>query len=102
MRIKKDDEVMVIKGRDRGKRGTVQQADPDHQRVLVDGVQIVKRHLKAQGMRAAEIIEKESFVPVSNVALICPHCQSPARVIKSTLGDGSKGRSCKRCKEVIE
>ena len=47
-------------------------------------------------------LEKESFISVSNVALICPHCQSPARVIKSTLGDGSKGRSCKRCKEVIE
>ena len=48
MRIKKDDEVIVIKGRDRGKRGTVQQADPHKQRVLVDGVQVVKRHLKAQ------------------------------------------------------
>lgn len=102
MRIKKDDEVIVIKGRDRGKRGTVQQADPQKQRVLVDGVQVVKRHLKAQGMRAAEIIEKESFIPVSNVALICPHCQNPARVNKSTLDDGTKGRSCKRCKEVIE
>ena len=56
MRIKKDDEVIVIKGRDRGKRGTVQQADPNNERVLVDGVQVVKRHLKAQGMRAAEII----------------------------------------------
>jgi len=102
MRIKKDDEVMVIKGRDRGKRGTVQEADPNKERVLVDGVQVVKRHLKAQGMRSAEIIEKESFIPVSNVALVCPHCQSPVRVTKSTLPDGSKGRSCKRCKEVIE
>lgn len=102
MRIKKEDQVLITKGRDRGKQGVVQQVDIKKERVLVDGVNIVKRHMKAQGMRAAEIIEKEASVPVSNVALVCPHCLKPARVSKNTLGDGSKGRLCKKCQEVIE
>ena len=63
---------------------------------------MVKRHMRAQGMRAAEIIEKEMSVSVDNVMLICTHCQAATKVGVKTLGDGSRARVCKKCQEVIE
>lgn len=102
MKIKKNDNVLVIKGKDKGRQGPVQTVYPSSAKVLVEGINIVKRHRKAQGMAAAEIIEKELPVTVANVMLICPHCQKPVKVSNSTLGDGSKARICKVCEEVIE
>ncbi len=102
MRIKKSDLVLVTKGKDRGKQGTVQQTIASKRRVVVEGVGMVKRHMRAQGMRAAEIIEKEMSVPVDNVMLICTHCQAATKVGVKTLGDGSRARVCKKCQEVIE
>ena len=102
MRIKKSDLVLVTKGKDRGKQGTVQQTIASKRRVVVEGVGMVKRHMSAQGMRAAEIIEKEMSVSVDNVMLICTHCQAATKVGVKTLGDGSRARVCKKCQEVIE
>ena len=102
MRIKKNDLVLVTKGKDRGKQGTVQQTIASKRRVVVEGVGMVKRHMRAQGMRAAEIIEKEMSVSVDNVMLICTHCQAATKVGVKTLGDGSRARVCKKCQEVIE
>ena len=102
MRIKKSDLVLVTKGKDRGKQGTVQQIIASKRRVVVEGVGMVKRHMRAQGMRAAEIIEKEMSVSVDNVMLICTHCQAATKVGVKTLGDGSRARVCKKCQEVIE
>ena len=102
MRIKKSDLVLVTKGKDRGKQGTVQQTIASKRRVDVEGVGMVKRHMRAQGMRAAEIIEKEMSVSVDNVMLICTHCQAATKVGVKTLGDGSRARVCKKCQEVIE
>ena len=102
MRIKKSDLVLVTKGKDRGKQGTVQQTIASKRRVVVEGVGMVKRHMRAQGMRAAEIIEKEMSVSVDNVMLICTHCQAATKVWVKTLGDGSRARVCKKCQEVIE
>ncbi|KAA1296779.1 MAG: 50S ribosomal protein L24 [SAR202 cluster bacterium] len=102
MRIKKSDLVLVTKGKDRGKQGTVQQTIASKRRVVVEGVGMVKRHMRAQGMRAAEIIEKEMSVSVDNVMLICTHCQAATKVGVKTLGDGSRARVCKKCQEVIE
>ena len=102
MRIKKSDLVLVTKGKDRGKQGTVQQTIASKRRVVVEGVGMVKRHMRAQGMRAAEIIEKEMSVSVDNVMLICTHCQAATKVGIKTLGDGSRARVCKKCQEVIE
>ena len=102
MRIKKSDLVLVTKGKDRGKQGTVQQTIASKRRVVVEGVGMVKRHMRAQGMRAAEIIEKEMSVSVDNVMLICTHCQAATKVGVKTLGDGSRARMCKKCQEVIE
>ena len=94
MRIKKSDLVLVTKGKDRGKQGTVQQTIASKRRVVVEGVGMVKRHMRAQGMRAAEIIEKEMSVSVDNVMLICTHCQAATKVGVKTLGDGSRARVC--------
>jgi len=102
MRIKKSDLVLVTKGKDRGKQGTVQQTIASKRRGVVEGVGMVKRHMRAQGMRAAEIIEKEMSVSVDNVMLICTHCQAATKVGVKTLGDGSRARVCKKCQEVIE
>ena len=102
MRIKKSDLVLVTKGKDRGKQGTVQQTIASKRRVVVEGVGMVQRHMRAQGMRAAEIIEKEMSVSVDNVMLICTHCQAATKVGVKTLGDGSRARVCKKCQEVIE
>ena len=102
MRIKKSDLVLVTKGKDRGKQGTVQQTIASKRRVVVEGVGMVKRHMRAQGMRAAEIIEKEMSVSVDNVMLICTHCQAATKGGVKTLGDGSRARVCKKCQEVIE
>ena len=102
MRIKKSYLVLVTKGKDRGKQGTVQQTIASKRRVVVEGVGMVKRHMRAQGMRAAEIIEKEMSVSVDNVMLICTHCQAATKVGVKTLGDGSRARVCKKCQEVIE
>ena len=93
MRIKKSDLVLVTKGKDRGKQGTVQQTIASKRRVVVEGVGMVKRHMRAQGMRAAEIIEKEMSVSVDNVMLICTHCQAATKVGVKTLGDGSRARA---------
>jgi large subunit ribosomal protein L24 len=102
MRIRKNDTVLVTKGKDRGKQGVVQRTFKDQDKVVVEGINIVKRHTKAQGMSGAGIIEKEMPLSVSNVMLICPHCLAPTKIAFKELGDGSKGRVCKKCPEVIE
>jgi large subunit ribosomal protein L24 len=102
MKIKKNDNVIILKGRDRGKQGVVQQVLRDKQKVIVDGVNVVKRHMKAQGMRGAEIIEKEMPLPAANVMLVCTHCQVPTKVSTRVLGDSTRARVCKKCQEVIE
>ena len=102
MILKKSDLVLITKGKDRGKQGTVQQTIKSKRRVVVEGVGMVKRHMKAQGMRGAEIIEKEMSVSIENVRLICIHCQAATRVQVKVLGDGGRARVCKKCQEVIE
>jgi large subunit ribosomal protein L24 len=103
MRLHSDDTVLVIKGRDRGKQGRIQQVLPKKNRVLVEGVNVVLRHTKATGgVRQAGIIQKEMPIQVSNVVLMCTHCNRPTRIGFRFLADGTKARICKKCQEVIE
>ena len=103
MRLRSDDTVMVIKGRDRGKQGRVQRVLPNTTQVLVEGVNLVFRHMKPQpGVRQSGIIQKEMPINVANVVLICTRCTRPSRVGYRTLVDGTKARVCKSCQEVIE
>ena len=103
MRLRNDDNVLVIKGRDRGKQGRIQHVIRKDGRVLVEGVNMVKRHSKpTANVRQGGIIQKEMPIRVSNVMLVCTHCNQPARISFKVLADGTKARTCQRCKEVIE
>jgi large subunit ribosomal protein L24 len=103
MKIKKDDTVLVIAGKDKGKKGKVRFAYPRKQQVIVEGLNFVKKHSKARGAaRQAGIIDLEAPLDVSNVILICNKCSKPARIGHKTLEDGRKVRFCRVCREVIE
>jgi len=103
MKIRRGDEVLVLTGRDQGETGKVRRAFPRENRVLVEGVNMVKRHMKPRGRTSqAGIITREASIHVSNVMLICPKCQQPTRIGFRLLEDGSKARVCKKCQEVIE
>lgn len=102
-RIRKNDEVLVILGRDRGRKGKVLRSMPQKNSLIVEGINMIKRHMKPTGtMRQAGIIEKEAPINTSDVMLICKKCGQPARVGFSFLEDGSKVRICKKCHEVID
>ncbi len=103
MRLRANDTVLVIKGRDRGKQGKVQRAFPRENKVLVEGINMVVRHTRAtRGLRQAGIIQKEMPIHSANVMLICTHCNRPTRIGYKFLADGTKARVCKKCQEVIE
>jgi len=103
MNIRKGDEVLVISGDDRGKKGKVHRSIPEKGRVVVEGVRMEKRHMKPRGnIRQAGIIEREAAIPVSKVMLVCSKCHQPTRVAFRVLDDGSKVRVCKQCNEVID
>ena len=101
-RLKREDEVMVIRGRDKGRRGKIQRVFPDKDQILVEGVNMVKRHYKAgvQG-RQAGIVDKEMPLAASKVMPICPSCDKPSRVAIKVLDDGTKSRECKRCEGML-
>jgi len=103
MKIRKNDTVLVIAGKDRGKRGKVRFAYPKEQRILVEGINFIKRHTRARGQaRQAGIIEREAPIHVSDVMLVCTRCNHPARVGYLRLEDGRKVRICRSCGEVID
>lgn len=93
-KIKKNDQVVVIAGRDKGKRGRVLDVAPTDGKVKVEGVGVIKRHQRAnpQSNRGGGIIEKEAFISISNVQLIDPQSGKPTRVKYQVEGDGSKIR----------
>lgn len=102
-KIKKNDTVLVISGRERGKRGKVGRVIPETNRAVVEGVNIVKRHSKPRGMgQPGGIIEKEAALHLSNMMLVCTKCDRAVRVGFTRLEDGAKVRICRKCGEVIE
>ena len=124
MRIREGDAVEVISGDDKGVRGTVRRVitgsehlrhgkksgrlrarpDPNRCRVLISGVNLVKKHQRRTGDVRTQfgIIEREAPVHISNVALVCPHCQQPTRVGYQVLETGGNVRFCKRCQQTID
>jgi large subunit ribosomal protein L24 len=102
VRIRRDDQVLVLVGKDRGKRGKVLRTFPREHRIVVEGVNIKKRHKKPLGpMRQAGIIEREAPIHMSNVKLICTKCQQPTKVGYQLLED-KRVRVCKKCHEVLD
>ena len=103
MNIRRGDEVMVIGGRDRGKRGRVERVLPLESKIIVAGVSMVTRHVRARpGVRQAGRIQQEAPLHVSNVLLICNTCNKPVRTRVHYLEDGKKVRVCQRCQETID
>jgi large subunit ribosomal protein L24 len=97
MKIKKDDKVVVLAGKDKGKQGKVLSADPKGGKVVVEGVNVATKHQKPQGQnKEGGIIKIETPVYVSKVQLVCPKCGKGTRV-GYKLADGKKVRVCKKC-----
>ena len=101
--IKAGDRVLVIVGKDKGRRGEVLRALPGEQRVIVEGINVVKKHQRAtREMMQGGIIEQPAPIHVSNVKLICRACGEPSRTGKRVLSSGRKVRYCKNCDENID
>lgn len=101
LKVKKGDRVVVISGSDKGKRGEILRVMPDEGRVLVSGVNLVKRHTKQSAKTQGGIISKESSIHVSNVSLLDPKTQKPTKVGFKILGDGTKVRVARKSGETI-
>jgi large subunit ribosomal protein L24 len=103
MRLRKGDEIMVITGKDRGKRGRVQEVRPTDLTVIVAGLNIAKRHTKANPSKNQKggIIEQPMPLGLGKVMVVCPHCGKPTRIAHRVDDDGTKERVCKQCGEAI-
>jgi len=103
MKIRKNDTVLVITGKDKGKTGKVRFAYPKKEQVIIEGINFIKRHVRARGrVRQAGIIQLEAPIYMSDVMLLCSRCNRPTRAGFRFLEDGRKVRFCRRCSEVID
>jgi large subunit ribosomal protein L24 len=102
--VKKNDNVIVITGRDRGKRGRVLRVLPDKTRLIIEGVNFIKKHTKANPQKNVKggIVEREASVHASNVQIVCPECGKPTRAGNKRLDDGTRVRFCRKCEGVID
>ena len=102
MRIRKNDQVLVLTGKDKGKKGRVMRVYPDHTRVLIEKINYHKVAVRrTQANPKGGIVQMEKPLQISNVQLVCPRCSKPTRVGYSVLADGEKQRICKKCNEVL-
>ena len=102
--IRKNDNVLVVTGKNRGTRGRVLKVDPDRNRLIVEGVNIIKRHTKPNPQKNIKggVVEREASIHASNVQLVCPECGKQTRVGRKILGDGRKVRICRKCEGVVD
>jgi large subunit ribosomal protein L24 len=101
--VRRGDTVAVIAGRERGKRGKVLRVLPEASRVVVEKINMMKKHQRpTQKLRQGGIIEREASLSLSNVLLVCGRCDKPSRAGIKILGDGRKVRVCRRCGETID
>jgi large subunit ribosomal protein L24 len=103
LHIKRGDTVSVVSGKERGKRGKVLRLLPERGRVIVEKVNMIKKHQRpTQKLRQGGIIEREGSLDLSNVMVICPKCDRPTRTGVQLLTEGKKVRVCKRCSEIVD
>lgn len=95
--VAKGDTVMVIAGKEKTKTGTVQKVLPKKDSVIVEGLNMVKRHVRARGNESGGIVEKEAAIHISNVQLYCTKCAKPVRTRTKVLENGDKQRTCVKC-----
>lgn len=99
--IRKKDKVVVLSGKDKGKQGDVVEVDSKKSRILVSKVNFVKKHTRPTQTEAGGIKEKEGYLPLGKVMLVCPKCSKPTRSKFDALADGTKSRVCRSCGEMI-
>lgn len=103
MRLRKGDTVYVLSGKDRGKTGRVVHVYPAQERAMVEGINRAKKHLRrVREDRPWGVVLRENPVPWSRLALFCARCNRPVRFGIVTLADGTKARSCKKCRELLK
>jgi large subunit ribosomal protein L24 len=103
VQIRKNDSVMVIAGKERGKTGKVLRVLPDEDAVIIERINIVKRHTKPRGpQQPGGIVEKEASIDASNIMIMCDKCNAPVRIGRKILADGNKIRICRRCNEALD
>ena len=103
MQIRKSDSVMVIAGKERGKTGKVLRVLNEKDAVIIERLNIVKRHTKPRGpQQSGGIVEKEAAIHASNIMILCEKCNAPARIGRKILADGKKIRICRNCKEALD
>ena len=102
--IRKNDNVIVITGKDRGKRGRVLKVLAEKNRLVVEGVNVIKRHTKPNPGRNIKggVVEREAPLHASNVQVVCPECGKATRIGRRVLGDGRKVRICRKCEGVVD
>ena len=102
--IRKNDNILVITGKNRGARGRVLKIDPAKNRLVVEGVNIIKRHTKPNPQKNIKggIVEREASLDASNVQLVCPECGKMTRLGRKILADGRKVRVCRKCEGVVD
>ena len=103
MKVHREDTVLVLTGKDKGKKGRVIRVYPGKDKVLVEKINMVKRHTRpTQQLPQGGIVEKELPVHVSNVQVVCPKCGKSTRVADKILASGQKNRVCKKCGEIMD
>jgi large subunit ribosomal protein L24 len=102
--VRKNDNVLVTTGKDRGKKGRVLKVLPAKNRVVVEGVNLIKRHTKPNPGRQIKggVVEREAPLHASNVQVVCPECGHATRIGRKILGDGRKVRICRKCEGVVD
>ncbi len=102
-KIRREDSILVMIGKDRGRIGAVRKVIPKDKKIIVTGINVVKRHMRSRGaQQPGGIVEREAPISWSNVALLCAACNKPARVGFHLQADGRKVRFCKRCKANLD
>ena len=101
---RKNDSVVVVAGKDRGKKGRVLKVFPKQNRVVIEGVNFIKRHTRPNPRANIKggIVEREASVHASNVQIVCPECGAPTRIGRQLLGDGRKVRVCRKCDGAVD
>ncbi len=101
--IKKNDTAIVLSGKDKGKKGRIISVMPSKGRVIIENINIIKKHMKPNKQYTqGGIISKEGALPISKIMLVCPKCSKPTRISNALIDNTKKLRMCKKCKEVID
>ena len=102
--VRKNDTVIVVGGKDRGKRGRVLRVIPDRNRVIVEGINFIKRHTRPNPQQNVKggVVEREASLHASNLQIVCPECGAPTRIGHEFLGDGRKVRVCRKCDGAVD